>query len=432
MDTLPLPARPSLDHYRKRAKELVAAARSSDPAAVRAWATDWLRALATSLDAKPTQFVQHSMERAAAHIERRVRANKEFALSDAQFLIAEAHGFDNWARFADHVRRQAPNDTPFEAAADAVVHGELEVLQQLIAEHPELIRAHSERVHRATLLHYVAANGVEDFRQRTPPNAVAIARFLLERGAEVDALASTYGDDRYQTTMNLLVSSVHPADAGLQPQRVDTLIDFGAAVEGLDDDSSPLMTALAFGYGDAADTLVRRGARVDNIIAAASMGRPDLVEQLMVDGRTLASGARLVSPVWFRIAPDQQVYIELAFVWACKFGRAEVAHLMLDRGVNPMAKDNHDMTALHWAGASGIASVVDRLLSLGVPLEARNTWGGTVLTSTLHFAFFIPYRGVDYVPIIERLVKAGADVGQVDPFPTGNAGIDAVLAPYRR
>jgi ankyrin repeat protein len=311
------------------------------------------------------------------------------------------------------------------------VGGDLDVLRRLIAENPDLIRAHSERVHRATLLHYVAANGVEDFRQLTPPNAVAIARFLLESGAEADALAATYGNDRYQTTMNLLVSSTHPADAGVQAELVETLVDFGAAVDGLDDDSSPLMTALAFGYRDAADALVRRGARADTVIAAAAMGRVDVVGRVMVNGATLAPGTRLVGPAWFHLPSNPVAHIELAFAWACKFGRAEVAHLMLDRGVRPTAKDNSDMTALHWAAASGLTTVVDRLLAMGAPLEVENQWGGTVLNSTLHFALYIPVPGVDYAPIVERLVKAGADVSVVDPAATGNAAIDEVLRRHR-
>ena len=430
MDTLPLPARPSLDHYRKRAKELVTAARSDDTSAVRTWATEWLRALATSLGATPTPFVQHSMERAAAQIERRIREREAPSLSDAQFFIAQAHGFENWARFADHVR-QTSHDSPFELAADAVVHGDLTTLERLVAANPDLVRTRSERVHRATLLHYVAANGVEDFRQRTPPNAVAVARFLLECGAEVDALAHTYGNDRYQTTMNLLVSSVHPADAGVQSALVDTLVDAGAAVDGLDGDSSPLMTALAFGYRKAAETIVRRGGRIDGIIAAAALGRVDLVDRMLVDGSTLAPGISLVGPVWFRLPLEPTAHIELALVWACKFGRGDVVHLMLDRGVNPVAKDNSDMTALHWAAASGLTTVVDRLVTLGAPLEVENQWGGTVLDSTLHFALHMPYPGVDYASIVAQLVTAGANVGVVDPYPTGHAGIDAVLHAHK-
>jgi hypothetical protein len=56
-------------------------------------------------------------------------------------------------------------------------------------------------------VHYVAANGHEGFHQRTPTNAVEIARLLLEAGAEVDALADMHGHRR--TTMQMLVSSVH-------------------------------------------------------------------------------------------------------------------------------------------------------------------------------------------------------------------------------
>src|SRR5215510_15506896 len=46
------------------------------------------------------------------------------------------------------------------------------------------------------------------------PNAVEIARALLQAGAEPDALADMYGVGC--TTMSTLVSSDHPAQAGLQ------------------------------------------------------------------------------------------------------------------------------------------------------------------------------------------------------------------------
>src|SRR5262249_22034637 len=130
-------------------------------------------------------------------------------------------------------------------------------------------------VHGATLLHYVAANGVEDDRQRTPSNAVAVATMLLEAGSEADALAGMYGGR--DTTMSKLVSGAHPAAPRLPPALVDVLVDFGASVEGTGTGAwtSPLMTALAFGYRDAADALVRRGARVDRLAAAAGLGRLD-------------------------------------------------------------------------------------------------------------------------------------------------------------
>lgn len=439
MDTLPLPPRPNLDQYKKRAKNLVAAAQSDDPNAVRRWATEWLESLVALLGVPPSEFVRHSMDRAVTHIVERVAAKRptdggadRFTLAGAQFVIAEAHGFENWAAFARHIGGDAElnaRDAEFERAADAIVTGDLETLAALVTGNPSLIHARSSRVHHVALLHYVAANGVEDFRQKTPKNAVEITRFLLDAGAEPDALADTYGGDTLQTTMNLLVSSVHPASAGLQSAIAEVLLDYGAAVNGVADDESPILTALRFGYGDAAETLARRGARIDSIVTAAALGRLDRVRDMMVDAKTLKPDVRFISIAWMRVPPDPRSHIELALAWACKFARPDVALFLLDRGVNPVSKDSDDMTALHWAAANGMMTVVEDLLRRGVPLEFENKWEGTVLNSTLHFALYIPVKDVDYVPVLERLLLAGANVDVVD-YPTGKPAIDEVLARY--
>jgi hypothetical protein len=432
MDTLPLPPRPSLEQYRKRAKGLVDAAQSNDPAAVQEWARRWLESLTKALGVDPSPFVKGSIDRAVTHIDERVRRSRSdsstFALADAQYLIAEAHGFENWGVFAHHLEALAGKkgwEDDFETAADAVVNGDLGTLKALVQSHPELIHAHSSRVHRATLLHYVAANGVEDFRQKTPTNAVEIARFLLESGAEVDALADTYGADWWQTTMNLLVSSTHPADAGLQPALVELLADYGAAVNGVRDDESPLLTALDFGYIAAAEALVRRGARVDNVITAASMGRLDLVQRFVVDKETLAPGVPMIAPHWQKVPNEPKVHIERALVWACKFARTEVAEFLLQFGVDPTATDGVDMTPLHWAAGNGSVDLVKDLLARGASLEAMNRWEGTVLSSTAHFAIHFPAPGVDYPALLEMLIAAGADPRAA--YPSGNEAIDELL-----
>jgi hypothetical protein len=430
MDTLPLPPSPSLEQYKKRAKALVTAAESADPSAVRDWARKWLESLASSLGADIAPFVRDSIDRAVAHIEARVRdrhASKTFLLADAQHLIAEAHGYESWGAFAQYVEDaegKRPRDD-FELAADAVVNGDLATLESLVRKNPALIRARSRRVHRATLLHYVAANGVEDFRQKTPKNAVEIARFLLASGSEVDAVAETYGGGHWQTTMNLLVSSAHPAGAGLMPALVDVLVDHGAATNGVGDDESPMMTALDFGYGDAAETLARRGARVDNLVTAAALGRLDLVRRFVVDKNTLAPGVPLIAPRWRNLPVDPTLHIELALAWACKFARPDVAGFLLDAGVNPASKDGYDMTALHWAAPNGMIGVMRRLLALGAPLEALNRWEGTVLGSTIHFAVHMPVKGVDYPAVLELLIAAGANVNAA--YPSGDERIDALL-----
>lgn len=269
----------------------------------------------------------------------------------------------------------------FERAVEAVISGDLDTLRALLRDDPSLVRARSQRPHHATLLHYVSANGVEDERQKTPPNAVDVARMLLEAGADVDALADTYARDLKQTTMYLLVSSIHPHLAGLQEQLVELLLDFGAAIDGVEGEGTPLMTALAFHYPRAAETLARRGARVDTLPAAAGIGRLDLVRQFI-----------------------DQPGIEQAFLWAATFGRREVVALLLPR-VDLAAADDQGMTALHWAAWYGQIEVVDFLIERGAPLDAVNKYGGTPLSATI-WASQHSDRRIDWAPAIERLRRA--------------------------
>ena len=170
----------------------------------------------------------------------------------------------------------------------------------------------------------------------------------------MDAVADTYGGGKAQTTMNLLVSSTHPAEAGVQPALVETLLDFGAAINGLEDNGSPVMTSLAFGYVEAAETLAGRGARIDNVIAAAALGRVDLVKSLVAEG--VAVSPSLVSLYWLGLSNNPKSHIERALVWACAFGRTEVVQFLLAHGVDPAATDGSGMTGLHWAAANGTST----------------------------------------------------------------------------
>ena len=68
------------------------------------------------------------------------------------------------------------------------------------------------------------------------------------------------------------------------------------------------------------------------------------------------------------------------------------------------------------------------LLERGAPLEATNAYGGTALGQALWSAANRDHR-INYVPIVEALLAAGARVDAV-PYPTGNARLDEVLQRY--
>ncbi|MEM8755944.1 MAG: hypothetical protein AAGF90_23580 [Pseudomonadota bacterium] len=104
-------------------------------------------------------------------------------------------------------------DEGFEAALDHMLFGEIDELEADLERTPGLAAARSRFGHRATLLHYLGANGVESHRQITPGNAPDLAALLISRGASKSAEAEMYGGG--QTARMLAATSAHPRRAGI-------------------------------------------------------------------------------------------------------------------------------------------------------------------------------------------------------------------------
>jgi len=261
---------------------------------------------------------------------------------------------------------------------------------------PQLVHARSTREHGATLLHYVSANGVEGYRQKTPANIVEITELLLKTGAEVDAEADVYGGG--STTLGLVATSVHPYRAGVQNQLMQVLLDQGAEIDhktGAGNRQSSVLGGLANGRGEAATYLAERGARL-NLLAAAGVGRLDVVKSFFnEDG----------SPK--RTTTRKQV--QSAFNYACGWGRTNVVEFLLERDVDLADGGGDGQTPLHSAAICGQLEMIKLLLKYGPPLEAVNIYGGTVLGQTLWSAA----HGGDpklYAEILKTLIAAGAKV----------------------
>ena len=365
MDLRPVPFRSPLSAYEDQAITLFAGHRAADPAVINLFHRKHPRFLDEKIKWRP-KFIPDFEIRDAA-----------LSIDDARLTIARYYDFLDWPSLAVHVADIAkPGPVfEFESAIEAVINGDLARLEDALRRDPALIRARSSRVccfdppvHRATLLHYVAANGVEGYRQRTPPNVVEIARTLLQAGAEPDALADMYGGEC--TTMSMLVSSRHPANAGLQVPLVELLLDFAAAIEGRGTKKwgRPLHTALAFGMIDAAKVLAKRGARVD-LAAAAGLGLLDAAVGLLASADAEAR--------------------HRALSLAAQHGHADIVRLLLDVGEDPNRynlEGNHShSTPLHQAVVGGHESVVRLLIDSGARLDIRDTiWNGTPLGWALY------------------------------------------------
>ena len=353
MDTH-LPFHAPLDQYEQQAAALLAGWQAGEERAVRVFRSrhpkflddkiPWLERRMTEADAR------------AMPIDR----------DDARLALARAYEYLDWSKLREHVEAmQQPGPVRrFEQAVEAVVNGNVGTLRRLLAEDPDLVRARSTRaccfdppVHRSALLHYLAANGVETYHQKSPPNAVEVAKVLLDAGADPNALQDSYGGQN--TTMSMLVSSTPPKEAGVQVPLIEILIDYGATIEPSGEGAwtSPLETALVFGMHDAALALVRRGAPIDTLAAAAGLGRLDDVKRLLPGADPL----------------DRHRALALA----AQSGHAEIVGVLIDAGedpnrFNPPGTHSHAQP-LHQAIAAGQLEVVKLLVARGAKLDTKDT-----------------------------------------------------------
>ena len=377
MDAKQLPARPSLEQYRKQAKDLFKARKSPEGA----------------------RRFKKFHPRLAKLTESEI-AGADLSLADAQWVIAREHVFESWPKFVKHIQELVQANSPvskFELAVDAIVTGDVTALKRLLRENPELVRARSTREHEAPLIHYVAANGVEDFRQKTPNNIVEITRVLLDAGAEVDATSQAYG--KAATALGLAATSYHPAKAGVQLELLEVLLKAGACVDGAAGGWNPLVAALHNGRGDAAVYLAERGARLD-LEGAAGTGRVDVVGRYVNEDGTLREGAT-------------REQLDFGFIWACEYGHTNVVKFLLDRRFKPDWKFMHGETGLHWAAYGGHLEIVELLLKTDAPLNAKDrTHGGTPLSWAV-YGWGNPapeFENAQYYDVVERLIQAGAIV----------------------
>jgi hypothetical protein len=441
-----LPARPNLNQYKKQAKDLLKRWKSADPNTTRKLADaqfviarehgfeTWkvfidriveltgrnhkaalFNAAANALIAGDAS----ALERILSTHEQMFRNERPPATwsvglapnespGDARTIIARGHYFETWNEF-DAFRRQLNHASSpvaeFERAVDAVVSGEADALRRLLTRNPDLIRARSLRTHHSMLLHYVGANGVEGWRQRTPKNAVRIAELLLDAGSEIDAVADMYNGGC--TTLGLVATSIHPKVAGVLQPLLDVLLARGARIDapGGGNWGGIVNSCLANGRPEAAAYLATRGAPLD-LEGAAGVGRLDLVKSYFNSDGTLKT-------------PATAKQMRDGFTWACEYGRTDVVEFLLEHGIDAseVLPRPHKQTGLHWAAYGGHLGTVKALLKRRPKLDVRDaSFNGTPLGWALHGWWERrgqPAEQAPYYEVVALLVAAGTPVDEI-------------------
>jgi peptide-methionine (S)-S-oxide reductase len=266
----------------------------------------------------------------------------------------------------------AEHDAWYEAVA-AIDAGDVPRLQDLLAAHPRLVTdrldgslewfrlqvgdAADGFFSRPYLLWFVA----EDPRRngRLPPNIPDIIRVIVAAARATNAATL---QEQLDSTLRLVCWSGVAADAGLQLQMIDALVDAGAAP------AKNANNALVNGHVAAAEHLLSRGA-ILTLGAALCLERWDEAERL---------NARSTREVR-----------QFSLVLASLNGKAAGVEWILSRGASP-DEPSADLyphgTPLHHAVCSGSLDTVKVLVEAGADLQTCDSaWNGTPLGWAEHY-----------------------------------------------
>jgi ankyrin repeat protein len=312
--------------------------------------------------------------------------------------------------------------------------GMLAELATLIADDPSLVHAKGGDGKRP--LHFA--------------HTIPIALFLLEHGAEIDAL-----DDDHDSTPAQHLIADHPAVAEFlvaQGARSDLLLaaalgdvalvrrhldaDPGAIAMRVDQDSFPMIdtapngghiyqwtlgfhvsafdVARKCGHAAVLDLLLKRAGPLDRLLDALWCGddaRADAV--LAADPQLVARAPKRA----LRLVAD-----------AARNNNLAALSVMLRRGFPVTALSQHGGTPLHWAAFHGNADMMRDVLRYDPPIDTQDRqFRGTAMDWLIHGALEPwGFSSGQHVACARLLLGAGARVDEAS-LPTGHDAVDQVL-----
>jgi ankyrin repeat protein len=297
----------------------------------------------------------------------------------------------------------------------------------------------------------VHAKGGDGKRPLHFARTVEIARFLIEHGAEIDAL-----DDDHDSTPAQHLIGDHPDVAGFvvsKGARSDLLLaaalgdlalvrhhldaEPGSIAMRVDQDWFPMIDTAANGghiyqwtlgfhvsafdiarkrgHAEVLELLLQRAGPFDRLVDALWCGddaRADVV---------LAGGPQLVD------RPPDKALRQVAD--AARNNNIAAVRAMLRRGFPVTALSQHGAMPLHWAAFHGNSDMLEDVLRHNPPINAQDRqFQGTPMSWLIHGALN-PWRGIStgrHGECVRLLLNAGAQVDEAS-LPTGHDVVDQVL-----
>jgi ankyrin repeat protein len=466
-----LPARPSLDHLRHEARDLLRAAQAGDPAAGgRIRAVSATPTLASAQLAVAREYGFASWARLKTEVEARTT---DLARLAAMFCEASVR---DWTGRAARMLAANPELAGYDIAT-ALVLGDADRVRAEIARDPAridglvavarlLLDAGADPTGRApgrpgrgggwTPLRCAVAGA-------TNPPIVAL---LLERGAvpeDHDLYLAGFGGDDHQSLRTMLgqvpdlgamaemalAAPISQNDA----EGVRLLLEAGADPGRYHDDNDEPASAVYEAVrsqcsAELVELLLAHGADPGRLRAnsrspytlARIQGRDDLAVLLLAHGAVedtsdtdlflaaLQHADRSAVQEQLALNPGLPGQISEAQQAAALIRAAETGHtvalaLMLDLGFAVDARGgDHGETALHAAAFAGSADVVRLLIDRGADLEARDaTWDGIPLGWACEGSRQRPATnpGPDWIATAQALLEAGSSTAGITLSPDG-------------
>jgi ankyrin repeat protein len=297
----------------------------------------------------------------------------------------------------------------------------------------------------------VNAKGGDGKRPLHYARKVELARFLLEHGAEIDAL----DDDHHSTPAQYLVSdrpdvcrflvssaarsdllmAAALGDLDLVRRHLDE--DPGSIAVRVDRDWFPMVDTAANGghiyqwtlgfHVSAFEIARKRGYRdVVDLLLERAGPLERLLDALWRGGGTAADAVLAAAPGLVDRAPDRALH---QVADAARNKNTAAVKAMLTRGFPVTARSQHGAMPLHWAAFHGNSQMLRDVLERKPPLDAVDQdFKGNAMGWLIHGALG-GWPGIStghHGDCARLLLDAGTQVEEAS-LPTGNDALDAVL-----